>query len=55
MRLCHLRETGNWALLFLIAAFFAVISVLIFYFLVVPEPLAVKKQVSQTVPQEAGA
>jgi hypothetical protein len=32
--------TGNWALPFLVAAGFAVVAFLIFYFLVVPEPLA---------------
>ena len=50
-----IKETGNWALPFLIAAFFAVISILIFYFLVVPEPLAVKEQTPKTVPQKVGA
>jgi hypothetical protein len=38
----------------LIVAFFAVISVLVFYFLVVPEPLKVKEQVSQIVSQKIG-
>ena len=50
-----IKETGNWTLPFLIAAFFAVISVLVFYFLVVPEPLTVKEPVSQTVPRKIGA
>jgi MFS family permease len=49
-----IRERGNWALPFLIAAFFAVISVLVFCFLVVPEPLAVKEPVPQTVLQKVG-
>jgi len=34
------KATGNWALPFLVAAGFAVLAFLIFFFLVVPEPLA---------------
>ncbi len=49
-----IRETGNWTLPFLIAAFFAVISVLVFYFLVVPAPLKVKELVPPTVPSNTG-
>lgn len=33
------KATGNWALPFLVAAGFAVIAFLIFFFLIVPEPL----------------
>lgn len=47
--------TGNWALPFLVAAGFAVISVLVFYFLVKPEPLREAIQQPEAVVQEARA
>lgn len=40
------QATGNWALPFLVAAGFAVLAFLIFYFLVRPEPVAVRTTVA---------
>jgi MFS family permease len=44
--------TGNWALPFFVAAGFAVISFLIFYFLVMPEPIQENMQPPAAVVQE---
>jgi nitrate/nitrite transporter NarK len=49
-----IAATGNWALPFLVAAGFAVVSFLIFYFLVVPGPIEVKVRLPKAVAQEAG-
>jgi MFS family permease len=45
--------TGNWALPLLIVAGFAVASFLVFYFLVLPEPIELDTQVPEMVAQEA--
>jgi nitrate/nitrite transporter NarK len=45
--------TGNWALPFLVAAGFAVVSFLVFYFLVFPEPIQEKIQPPETAAREA--
>ena len=47
--------TGNWALPFLVAAGFAVVSFLVFYFLVFPEPLREKISLSKTITREVRA
>jgi len=47
--------TGSWSLPFLVVAGFAVISFLIFYFLVIPEPLREKVRAPETVVQEVRA
>src|SRR5262245_39485923 len=48
-----ITATGNWALPFLIVAGFAVASFLVFYFLVLPEPIEVQTRLPQVVAQEA--
>lgn len=45
--------TGNWALPFLVVAGVTVVSFLVFYFLVVPEPIEVKARLPETAAQEA--
>jgi MFS family permease len=47
--------TGSWSLPFLVVAGFAVISFLIFYFLVIPEPLREKIPAPETIIQEVRA
>lgn len=47
--------TGNWALPFFVAAGFAVISFLVFYFLVQPKPIEEKIQPPQAVAQKMRA
>lgn len=47
--------TGSWSLPFLVVAGFAVISFLIFYFLVIPEPLREKVRAPETAVQEVRA
>ncbi|MGE0822800.1 MAG: MFS transporter [Candidatus Binatia bacterium] len=44
--------TGSWALPFIVAAGFALISFLVFYFFVIPEPIEVSTRVSHTAVQE---
>src|SRR5262249_37910809 len=44
---------GNWALPFLAASGVALLSFLVLYFLVVPEPIRQKAIVAQSVPQAA--
>lgn len=46
-------STGNWALPFLVAAGFALVSFAVFYFLVIPQPIEVPIRLPQTVAQEA--
>ncbi|MEW6301010.1 MAG: MFS transporter [Thermodesulfobacteriota bacterium] len=50
-----ITATGNWALPFLVAAGFAVVSFLVFYLFVIPEPIEVKVPLPETVAHEAGA
>jgi nitrate/nitrite transporter NarK len=45
--------TGSWSLPFLVAAGFAIISFLIFYFLVIPEPIQEKIRLPEPAVQEA--
>jgi MFS family permease len=45
--------SGNWALPFLVASGAATLSFLVFYFLVVPEPLQAREIAPQVAPQEA--
>ncbi|MBI3756445.1 MAG: MFS transporter [Deltaproteobacteria bacterium] len=45
--------TGNWALPFLVAAGFAALSFLVFYFLVMPGPIQEKLRLPETAVQEA--
>jgi len=47
--------TGNWALPFLVAAGFAVVSFLVLYLCVIPEPIEVKVPLPETVAHEARA
>ena len=47
--------TGNWTTPILLAAGLALISFLIFYFLVVPEPIEVTPRLAKSSPQEARA
>lgn len=49
------KATGNWAIPFLVAAGFAVIAFLIFFFLVVPEPLAAESGLSDPAAQKRAA
>jgi MFS family permease len=48
-----IASTGNWTLPFLLVAGFAVVSFLVLYFLVLPDPIEVEVQVPKTVAQEA--
>lgn len=45
--------SGNWALPFLVAASVAILSFLVFYFLVAPDPIQEKITLPSTAPQEA--
>ena len=47
--------TGNWTTPILLAAGLALISFLVFYFLVIPEPIEVTTRLAKTSPQEARA
>jgi len=47
--------TGNWALPFLVAAGFAVVSFFVFYFLVFPEPIEEKISLPKTAAREVRA
>ncbi len=48
-----ITATGNWTLPFLVVAGFAVASFVVFYFLVVPEPIEISTRLPKTVAQEA--
>ncbi len=45
--------SGNWALPFLVAASVALLSFLVFYFMVVPEPIQERTALPQAIPHEA--
>jgi nitrate/nitrite transporter NarK len=45
--------TGNWALPLLVIAGLMIVSFLVFYFLVVPEPIEVKARLPEVVAEEA--
>jgi MFS family permease len=49
------KATGSWALPFLVAAGFAALAFLIFYFLVVPEPLATETALPEPVTEQKAA
>jgi len=49
-----ITATGSWSLPFLVVAGFAVVSFLVFYFLVIPEPIEGKVRLPEVVAQEAG-
>jgi len=49
------KSSGSWALPFLVAAGFAAVAFLIFFFLVVPEPLTGKSAISEPLAQKRAA
>jgi nitrate/nitrite transporter NarK len=48
-----ITATGNWSLPFLVVAGFALMAFLVFYFLVLPEPIEVQERLPKVVAQEA--
>jgi MFS family permease len=49
------KATGNWALPFLVAAAFAAVAFLVFYFLVKPEPMEFEVAASELIAQGSKA
>jgi predicted membrane channel-forming protein YqfA (hemolysin III family) len=45
--------TGDWSLPFLVIAGVLLVAALVFYFLVVPEPIELSEQVSELAEQDA--
>jgi MFS family permease len=48
-----ITATGNWSLPFLVVAGFALMAFLVFYFLVLPEPIEVQEQLPEAAAQQA--